>query len=238
MSDPHFKSELVALLLPDELLARFKLGRPTGFGVTRDEVFTLTRTDGHPGLRLEVWPDPASPDPGYVLELKFNFLGIPEIIWIATNDLAAPRFAVDALGKLPLGPQPGLRNIAEEVRAMEWGLAPNQVRPGLHLLRESLGAVERYLAALDVNMVTLSAMAYHNAIEYQRLGFTLKSGEELMAGIEEGFAPGGRLTRLLDASTPFRKPEGARTLFGRSWAIHDGLLGDEWFAPELIRMIP
>lgn len=238
MTDPHFRAELVTLLLPDELLARFNLPRPPRFGTTREEVFSLNRTEGHPGLRLEVWPEPACPDPGYVLELKFNFLGIPEIIWIAASDIAAPRFDVDALGKLPLGPEPGLRNIKEEVRAMEWGLAPNQVRPGLHVLRESFACVDRYLAALKVNMVTLSAMAYHNAVEYQHLGFTLKSGEELMSAIEEGFAPGGRLRARLDSSTPFRKPENAETLLGRSWAIHDGIMGDEWFAPELIRVIP
>lgn len=238
MSEPYFNSELVALLLPDAMLTRFNLARPFRFGTTREEVFALHHSEGHPGLRLEVWPDPECPDPGYVLELKFNFLGIPEIAWIAANDLAAPRFNVDALGRLPLEPKSGLRNVAEEVRAMEWGLAPNQVRSGLHILRESLGAVENYLAALGVNIVTLSAMAYHNAVEYRHLGFMLKSGEELMIGIEEGFAPGGRLSRLLDGSTPFRKPENARTLLGRSWAIHDGLMGDEWYAPELIRVIP
>ena len=34
---------------------------------------------------------------------------------------------------------------------------------------------------------------------------------------------GGPLLKALDASSDFRGPEAARTVRGRSWAIHDGI---------------
>jgi hypothetical protein len=49
----------------------------------------------------------------------------------------------------------------------------------------------------------------------------------------------------LDNSTPFRKPELASTIRGRSWAIHDGILNevdDElleqgWTSPVMYQMV-
>jgi hypothetical protein len=46
-----------------------------------------------------------------------------------------------------------------------------------------------------------------------------------MEEIERGFSPGGTLLPLLDASSPFRQPDFATSIRGRSWAIHDGILG-------------
>jgi len=43
--------------------------------------------------------------------------------------------------------------------------------------------------------------------------------------IHQGFLPGGNLHAKLDGSTPFRQPAAWRTLAGRSWAVHDGILG-------------
>jgi hypothetical protein len=46
-----------------------------------------------------------------------------------------------------------------------------------------------------------------------------------MGTIDVEFRPGGRLHRALDGSTPFRQVGFDRTIRGRSWAIHDGVLG-------------
>ena len=59
------------------------------------------------------------------------------------------------------------------------------------------------------------------------------------------FQPGGALCEKLDGSTPFRKPEFAGTVRGRSWAIHDGILLDVqdelleegWVSPVMYRMV-
>ncbi|MCJ7707499.1 MAG: hypothetical protein MUO38_07760, partial [Anaerolineales bacterium] len=37
--------------------------------------------------------------------------------------------------------------------------------------------------------------------------------------------PGGPLHQQLDGSSPFRQPGMATSILGRSWAVHDGVLG-------------
>jgi hypothetical protein len=46
-----------------------------------------------------------------------------------------------------------------------------------------------------------------------------------MKRINAGFHEGGELYAKLDRSTPFRIPEHAQSIRGRSWALHDGILG-------------
>jgi hypothetical protein len=69
---------------------------------------------------------------------------------------------------------------------------------------------------------------YHNAIIFERLGFAYQQGRRLMERIQKGFSPAGDLIPLLDGSTPFRKPEAANHIRLRSWAIHDGILGESF----------
>jgi hypothetical protein len=66
-----------------------------------------------------------------------------------------------------------------------------------------------------------------------------------MKRIHELFQPGKALFNKLDNSTPFRKPEFAHTVRGRSWAIHDSILADieddvldeGWASPVMYRMV-
>jgi len=67
---------------------------------------------------------------------------------------------------------------------------------------------------------------YHNAVIFERYGFRYQKGRRLMERIEQGFQAGGDLLPLLDGSTPFRQPEAANSIRLRSWAIHDGILGE------------
>lgn len=149
--------------------------------------------------------------------------------FVTMNDTRAERYNVDLD---PLGRDTLLgsrcRNIYEEVRAMEDGLAPGQVRPGLGLLREFVMCLEAFVSAIGLKAITLWGLYYHNAILWERYGFTYFRGLKLMQRIHEGFQPGGELQRALDGSTPFRRPGMERTVRGRSWAIYDGLLEDVW----------
>jgi acetoin utilization protein AcuC len=47
-----------------------------------------------------------------------------------------------------------------------------------------------------------------------------------MERIQHGFEPGGDLLPHLDASTQFRIPGAQDSIRLRSWAIHDGILGE------------
>ena len=47
-----------------------------------------------------------------------------------------------------------------------------------------------------------------------------------MENINLGFKEGGELSQRLDGSTPFRSPNAGNSIRLRSWAIHDGIMGE------------
>jgi hypothetical protein len=105
------------------------------------------------------------------------------------------------------------------------GLAPGQVRPGLRLLGQVLDGMAAFCRLLGQELFLVEPLFYHSALLYERHGCGYLLGRELMDDIHRGFQHGGRLRGALDGSTPFRQPGFAETIRGRSWAIHDGILG-------------
>jgi hypothetical protein len=95
----------------------------------------------------------------------------------------------------------------------------------LRLLEPSIVAFEGFVSQLGHDLYFVEPLFYHNAVLFERFGFSYQHGRRLMEGIDAGFRDSGGLTRQLDGSTPFRPPSGGATIRGRSWAIHDGLLG-------------
>jgi acetoin utilization protein AcuC len=118
------------------------------------------------------------------------------------------------------------RNLAAEKSAMEAGLAPGQVRRGLRLLPSAISTFEVFVGSLGHDMYFTEPLYYHNAVLFERHGFAYQAGRNLMDRIESGFTAGGDLSGLLDESTPFRNPAAQRSIRLRSWAIHDGILGE------------
>ncbi|MFO3796098.1 MAG: hypothetical protein ACK8QZ_02280, partial [Anaerolineales bacterium] len=112
-----------------------------------------------------------------------------------------------------------------EKAAMEAGLAPGQVRRGLRLLGQAIEAFERFVRSLGQEIYFVEPLYYHNAVIFERYGFAYQQGRKLMERIQSGFSAGGDLLPLLDGS-PFRRPEAANSIRLRSWAIHDGILGE------------
>jgi len=162
--------------------------------------------------------------------------------FLIINDPFSERFNVDVdeFGRdTLLGTRS--RNIPEEVRAMEAGLAPGMVRHGLRLLKEFVKSLEAFMAPVDLNTITMGAFFYHNAISWERHGFTYFKGGKMMERIHREFQPGGLLYQKLDDSTPFRKKGMEKTVRGRSWAIHDGVLveafDEEWESPKMYKTL-
>jgi len=235
--EAFYKQDTVSRLIPEELAAALGLPFPIRFSEDSEKIRLSRFDNGHQGLRIELWPSPCCKDPGFVLELVFSHLGQVEMAWIVINDLTGERFAVDSSGRLPLAPNSGARNVREEARALKAGLSPNQVLRGLHLLGPCLAAVENFASAVGSNLLTVYAMAYHNALEYEHKGFNYRDGRELMEELDAGFAKGGRLQEQLDDSSVFRQRVFAESARGRSWAIHDGLEGVNWFAPQMFKIV-
>jgi len=188
--------------------------------------------------RIEVRQHPADPHTVFFLDIADTPYRQMELSFCIINDPAAPRFAIDVdeQGRdncfCTLG-----RNIPEEIRAMEAGLYPNQRSRGLRMFREFFAGFERFVDSLGIDMIVAEPLTYDNAVRYEGYGFDYLSGRQLMERIDRGFAPGGELTLGLDGSTPFRLPGMERSVHGRSWAIHDGIMDEPWEEVQIYKMI-
>lgn len=137
------------------------------------------------------------------------------------------------------------RNLTEEKKALEAGYFPGQTRKGMALTREASNVLNSFCSIFNLKSIRLEALFYHNAITYEKLGYGYFDRYHQMKRIHELFQPGGELYEKLDNSNPFRKPEFARSVRGRSWAIHDGILDDlsddileeGWVSPVMYRMV-
>ena len=132
------------------------------------------------------------------------------------------------------------RNLPEEKRAMEAGLAPGMVRQGLRLMRESTQRLDVFMESLGLKSITTDAFFYHNAILWEKYGFTYFRGKKEMDKIHKEFQPGGLLFEKLDDSTSFRRKGMEKTIRGRSWAIYDWIYEDvfdeEWESPIMYKI--
>ncbi len=138
----------------------------------------------------------------------------------------------------------GARNIPEEIKAMEMGLAPGQTRKGMRVMKEINRCLDDFCKAAGLKSISLEALFYHTAIQFEKHGYRYFRGWKMMKRIDEQFRPGGKLYEKLDGSTPFRQPHFWKSIRGRSWAIHDGILEeidddaiDCWEPPIMYRMV-
>lgn len=177
-------------------------------------------------------------DPVFFLELCDTHHGQMELCFCVIADPCAPRFDVDIdqHGRNNLFATMG-RNLDEERRAMEAGLFPNQTRRGLRMFGEFLPLLERLTTRLGMQLIVAEPLTYDNAIRYEKYGFDYVVGKRLMQEIDAGFAPGGVLFRRLDGSTPFRRPGMDKSVLGRSWAIHDGIMDEPWDGVRIYKTV-
>jgi len=225
-------------LVPPEIKAHY--GLPARGPWQRDEggPYRWTAIPGAHAVRVEVWPDPNAADPAQIVELTDTYLGHMEAAWIVVNDVAQPRFDVDrAPDGTPLALGSADRNLREEIRALAAGMAPNQVRPGLRVFRPLIERIEGFAELLGIGILFVAPLAYHNAVKYEKYGFTYASGREELEWIHREFLPRGALRRRMDGTRPFRMPWMADTIRGRSWAIHDGVLERRWMAPQMYKFV-
>jgi hypothetical protein len=179
--------------------------------------------------RIEVRHRPEERRTVFFLDIAGTHYNQMELSFCIINDPEAPRFAVDLDEQghdncfASLG-----RNIPEEIRAMEAGLFPNQTSRGLRMFGEFFQLFQSFVDSLGIEMILGEPLTYDNAVRYERYGFDYLKGRLLMQEIDRQFRPGGLLFRRLDGSSPFRMPGMERTVHGRSWAIHDGILAGPW----------
>ncbi len=225
-------------LLPSRLLEMFGIAPETFCGSDGERKVSFIAPPGLGLLRIEVRLHPRDRDTVFFLELADTRYRQMEFSFCIIADPTAPRFDVDVdrFGRDNCFATMG-RNISEEIRAMAAGLFPNQTRRGLRMIGEFFPLLERLVDSLGMEMIVAEPLSYDNAIRYEKYGFDYLTGRRLMLEIDEGFRPGGPLFRRLDGSTRFRMPGMERTVRGRSWAIHDGILDEAWDGVRIYKMI-
>ncbi len=225
-------------LIPPRVITLLHLDPATGQDPQGNRLVSYICPPDQGFVRIEAHTHPSNEDCVYLLKLTQPTEEFLEIAFIIANDPQAERFDVDRdpSGNL-VGILSGIRNPAEEVRAMWAGLAPGQVRRGLRMFRQLLPLVESFAGELGKEQISIEGLFYHHAILYERYGFGYLTGRDRMEEIHRGFQPGGVLHRRLDGSNPFRMPEAAGTVRGRSWAIRDGVLEEPWRVPRLYKIV-
>ncbi|MFC2029890.1 hypothetical protein ACFLWA_04075 [Chloroflexota bacterium] len=233
-----FKERIYRQLLPLEALRRFGIDRETLKDVQGKRLVEFTFPEGSSIFKLDIRPEAGFRDPLIRVELVDNCLNQIELLLLMVNDPVSERFGIDRdeQGERTLFGTVR-RNLPEETRAMEAGLAPGQVRRGLRFSRLIVSMVEDFVRHLGRDHFVVEPLAYHNAILFERMGFAYVQGLPWMRWIHDAFQPGAPLHQTLDSSTPFRQPDAWRTVRGRSWAIHDGVLGEPWDDIKMVKFV-
>src|SRR3989304_5279901 len=193
-------------LVPDEIFTRFKIDRETLRGPLGEQAVRVVAKEERTWARVEVRTTPVDRDPLLVVDLSTSPFGVPELTFVQITDPLGERFGIDRTddGHDTLFGS-ARRNLVEEARALEAGLAPGQVRRGLRLLGRVLETMEEFCRLLGVDLFLLEPLFYHSAIVYERHGCDYLFGREIMEKIHDGFSPGGALASKLDGKVPFRR---------------------------------
>jgi acetoin utilization protein AcuC len=218
------KRALYARYIPEALLKKFNI--PPLTSTSGRNLLQFRFASGSSDVEISLYHQPDFPDPVFYTHLSDTMNGQIHILLYILNDPESPRFDVD---KMPDGAPTKFgtlqRNIAAEKNAMEAGLAPGQIRRGLRMLSQAIEVFEKFATTLGHDMYFIEPLYYHNAVIFERYGFAYQIGKRLMDSIHAGFQTDGDLSAQLDSST-FRKPEAVKGIRKRSWAIHDGILGE------------
>lgn len=224
-------------LLPEWIFPAFGID-PVTHTVRGIRVIHVRCPSGSSSVEVSIYNAPESTEPTLYLHMGDSFNSQLVVFLVVINDPASPRYNVDRDedGRPnQLGTE--RRNIPEEIRAMRAGLAPGQVRRGLRVFRSMLPVFEKFVQNMGHALFFIEPLFYHNAIIFERYGFSYSQGLQMMKTIHREFLPGGCLHKKLTGETPFRSPDAWRTVTGRSWAIHDGILGRPFTGIQMYKRV-
>lgn len=221
--DEAEKRAIYARYIPQDLIQKFNL---PDLANNRD-LLQFRFASGASDVEMRLYHQAGFQDPILYAHLTDTMNGQIHVLLYILNDPASPRFDVD---KMPDGSTTRFgtlkRNLDVEIAAMQAGLSPGQVRRGFRLARPASEAFEEFIISLGHDMFFVEPLYYHNAVIFERYGFAYQVGKRQMDKIHAGFQEGGELWQRLDADNSFRSPQAANSIRLRSWAIHDGILGE------------
>jgi hypothetical protein len=218
------KRKIYSRIIPASLLEYFRM--PAADSIRTQALMQFKFAPGTTDVDLRLFHEPRFPDPILYGHLTDTVNGQIHVLLYILNNPDSPRFDVD---RMPDGSSTRFgtlkRNLAAEQAALTAGLAPGQVRHGLRMLGNAITAFENFVSSLGHDMYFVEPLYYHNAVLFERAGFAYQQGRKLMEKIEAGFAD-GELLHDLNGESPFRQRAAANSIRLRSWAIHDGILGE------------
>jgi hypothetical protein len=231
------KLAIYKTLLPDWLFTKYGIDRQTlEFEGLKVAIFRCPV--GSRALEISVKRRASDVDPVLYLNLADTFNNQLIVLLMVVNDPESERYDIDVDqdgNHTHLGTTG--RNINAEVDAMRAGLAPGQVRRGMRTFKQSLPLFEVFVQKMGHDLFLIEPLAYHNAIIFERYGFNYMLGHKDMLRINADFQPGGDLHRRLSPNEVFRQPESWRSIRGRSWSIHDGILGHPFTGFQMYKRI-
>ncbi|MCK5645380.1 MAG: hypothetical protein KAH97_01285 [Anaerolineales bacterium] len=219
------KEAIYTSFIPQVLLDQFDI--PGDFrDANGNRLLEIESTPGTSDFILRLMHKFDAPDPLVYSHVTDTVNRQIHVLLYIVNDPFSQRFDVDVM---PDGTptQFGIfrRNLDAEESAMNAGLAPGQVRKGLRVFKHTIPCFENFVHSLGHDLFFAEPLYYHNAVIFERYGFSYVKGRSLMERIDTGFSPGEDYEQRLNLSSPFRHPDYANSIRGRSWAIHDGILG-------------
>jgi len=219
------KQSIYKLLLPDWIYTTYEINRDT---LTKNgiEVVKFRCPNGSRAVEIFAKRDIYDSDPLLYVNIADTFNNQLIVLLVVVNDLDSPRFDtdIDEHGNSTHFGTTGRNLIAEEL-AMKAGLAPGQIRKGLRSFSQSVPIFEDFVRKMGHDLFLIEPLAYHNAWIFERYGFNYIRGYKEMCRIDSEFRPGGELHHKLSNKQVFRSEEYWKSVRGRSWAIHDGILG-------------
>ena len=227
---------LYVRLVPEDLLARLAIDPHTLTGPEGTRLVRITAPADKPWARVEVRSSTEDRDPALLVDVEMSVPSVPALAFVQITNPRAVRYGIDRdlEGRDTLFGTVS-RNVDEEIRARSDGLAPGQVRRGLAMLPRVLEAMDGFCRLIGAELYLIEPLFYHSAILYERQGCGYLLGREVMESIHDGFEAAGPLASCLDGTSPFRSPDAARTVRGRSWALHDGIAPGTWGGVKMYR---
>jgi len=236
--DIERQHQLFRILLPIDRLVQYGIDPITLTDAEGRHITRVLIDATQAGVRLELYHSGDAVDAVDAMmefELRDTLFNQVEVVWLAIQDPLAPRFDVDVMpnGETTLRGATR-RNLEAEADALAHGLAPGQIRPGLHEFAREVERMETFMLCLGQRDYIAQPLYYHTAVLFERAGFSYLQGQTRMERIHAGFSANGDLRDRLGGPSPFRQQELADSVRGRAWAIHDGILGEEW---DRVRMV-
>jgi hypothetical protein len=219
------KHSIYKLLLPDWIYTTYDIDRDA---LTKNgrAVVKFRCPNGSRAVEITAKRDVRESDPALYVNIADTFNNQLLVLLVVVNDLDSPRFDtdVDEHGNSTQFGTTGRNLIAEEL-AMKAGLAPGQIRRGLRSFSQSVPIFEDFVSKMGHDLFLIEPLAYHNAWIFERYGFNYMRGYKEMCRIDREFRPGGEIHLKLSDKQAFRREDSWKSVRGRSWAIHDGILG-------------